>query len=141
MKKHNRFSHGLAGIIAAGAMCAALPILSSSAALTGDVDLSGKVDVLDVITLHKYLLNKQSISKEAYLNADATGDGVVNIFDLMAVTKQVVYGTPEQPEQPTETETEAETETETTTEAQTVSDGTAASIVYNGSSVALYDIN
>ncbi len=134
MKKNNRFSHSLAGILAVGAMCAALPMLSGSAALAGDVNLDGKVSVEDVVLLQKYLINKQSISQEAFQNADLNGDGKVNIYDLLSSKKQVITGqTPENP-QPTEPEP---TETETNPSAE----GTVASIVYNASSVALYDIN
>ncbi len=132
MKKSNRFSHGLAGILAVGAMCAAIPMLSGSAALAGDVNLDGQVGVQDVVLLQKYLLNKQSISQEAFNAADINGDGKVNIYDLILNKKQVISGqTPEEP-QPTETETET-----TNPDA----DGVVASIVYNNASVALYDIN
>ena len=84
MKKSNRFSHGLAGILAVGAMCAAIPMLSGSAALAGDVNLDGQVGVQDVVLLQKYLMGKQSISQEAFNAADINGDGKVNIYDLIA---------------------------------------------------------
>ena len=87
MKKSNRFSKGLAGILAVGAMCAALPMLSSSAALTGDVNLDGKVSVEDVVLLQKYLMKKATISKDAFNNADMNGDKKVNIYDLISQKK------------------------------------------------------
>lgn len=139
MKKSNRFSKGLAGILAVGAMCAALPMLSSSAALTGDVNLDGKVSVEDVVLLQKYLMNKATISKDAFNNADMNGDKKVNIYDLISQKKVILAGQSEQPEQPTETEpTSEEQPTETT---PTATEGVVASIVYENNAVKLYDLD
>ena len=136
MKKINRFSHGLAGILAVGAMCAAIPMLSGSAALAGDVNLDGNVGVQDIVMLQKYLMGKQNISQEAFHAADINNDGKVNIYDLILNKKQVISGqTPVEP-QPVETETETETEA-----ANPDAEGVVAAIVYNASSVALYDAN
>ncbi|MBR7084973.1 MAG: carbohydrate-binding domain-containing protein, partial [Oscillospiraceae bacterium] len=149
MKKSNRFSKGLAGILAVGAMCAALPMLSSSAALTGDVNLDGKVSVEDVVLLQKYLMKKATISKEAFNNADMNSDKKVNIYDLISHKKAVLSAQSEQPEQPTEpTETTETTEaTEQTSEEKptettpTATEGVVASIVYENNAVKLYDLD
>jgi len=139
MKNYHRFSHRIAGLLAAGAMCAALPVMTGNAAMAGDVNLDGQVNVQDIVLLQKYLLNKQSISQEAFQNADLNSDGRVNIYDLIFNKKQVITGQlPEQQPTETETETESQTETETT---NPDAESTVASIVYNGSSVTLYDIN
>ena len=132
MKNYHRFSHRIAGLLAAGAMCAALPVMTGNAALAGDINLDGQVNVQDIVLLQKYLLNKESITQQGFENADLNNDGKVNIYDLIYNKKQIITGQlPEQ--QPTETETETESQTET--------EGTVASIVYNGSGVTLYDIN
>ena len=92
MKNFNRFSRKLAGIIAAGAMCAALP-LSTYAAELGDVNIDGSVSVKDVVLLQKYLLKQETLSQEAFTSADLTADGKVNVFDLLLLKKQLIGGT------------------------------------------------
>ena len=138
MKKQNRFGRGLAALIAAGTMCAALPVLpfSASAGLAGDVDLDGNVSVTDVVLLQKYLLKKAPLSADAAVNADINGDGIVNIYDLISTKKQVISarsGGEEDP-QPTSEDPTTEPTSEPSSEA---SENTVVSIVYNSASVTL----
>lgn len=87
MKKY--FRKGLAGIVAAGTLCAAMPAFQMTAAqtLAGDVNLDGTVNSSDVVDMQMYLLNRASFSHQAFLNGDLTGDGRVNIFDLMLLKR------------------------------------------------------
>ncbi len=94
MKQHN-FRRGLAGFLAVGTMCAAMPAVPFSAAqtLAGDVNLDGAVSAVDVVALQKYLLGKESLSKNAFDNANVSADKSVNGFDL-AVLKKMVLSDP-----------------------------------------------
>ena len=58
--------------------------------ITGDVNLDGKVSVLDIIILKKYLLNQYHFSKYEFERADFNRDGVVNIYDLCLLKKNLV---------------------------------------------------
>ncbi len=95
MKKQNRWYRSLAGLLAVGTMCASMPALNFSAVQTmaGDVDLDNAVTESDVQGLQSYLLGTAKLSQNAYDNADLTGDGVVNVFDL-GVLKKMVSVTP-----------------------------------------------
>ncbi len=128
MKKQKRFRQGFAALLAAGTMCAALPVLpfSASAGLSGDVDLDGSVSVTDIVLLQKYLLGKDTLSEDAAANADVTGDSRVNIYDLVILKKQIIQTRSENPDTPTEPSSES-------------SGNTVASIVYNADSVTLYN--
>ena len=76
--------------------------------LLGDVNSDGSVNVLDIITMQKYMLGaKTTMSFEA---ADINKDNVIDIFDL-ALLKQMVLFPKAQP--PVETPTEAPTEAPT----------------------------
>ncbi len=91
MKSRNRLYRGLASLLAVGTMCASMPVLNFSAVQTmvGDVDLDSAVDAADVLALQEYLLGNRSLSQDAFDNADLTGDGIVNTFDLAALKKMV----------------------------------------------------
>lgn len=58
--------------------------------LAGDVNLDGRVSVLDSIILQKYLLNQYSLSEYEFLRADVNHDGMVNIFDLCILKRNLV---------------------------------------------------
>ncbi len=119
MKKVLRRS--LASLVAVGTMCASMPALTFSAAQTmaGDVNLDGAVSVLDVVALQQYLFGKNSFSQDAYDNANLTADAAVNAFDLAALKKKVLAGTPVTP----------------------TGDTVVTAIAYNGNSVTLYNAN
>ncbi|MBQ7002513.1 MAG: CotH kinase family protein [Oscillospiraceae bacterium] len=89
----------LVAALAAGMMlCTALPVTAadvpmSSVTLRGDADKNEKVGVSDIVKLTRFLL---AVDADASLNADLTGDGVLNGYDL-ALLKRMVLGkfTPE----------------------------------------------
>ena len=53
----------------------------------GDVNMDGAVDVLDLVTLQKYVLGLASLPSAAA--ADLTADGEVDVFDL-ALLKRLI---------------------------------------------------
>ncbi len=59
--------------------------------LYGDVDLSGSVDILDIIVLNKALLGSgEALSEQAMLNADVDLDGKPAAADSLAIMKYIV---------------------------------------------------
>lgn len=58
-------------------------------AIKGDVNGNGKLEIADVVILHKYLIKEQTFTKENYSLADVSDDGKVNIIDL-AMLKEMV---------------------------------------------------
>ena len=60
--------------------------------LPGDVDLSGRVDVLDAVILVQYILEPWSsqITECGFINADANGDGIVNVQDIVVIVNIIL---------------------------------------------------
>ncbi len=58
--------------------------------LKGDADLSGKVDILDVITVNKAILGKEKLEGQALTNADINGDGKPDASDSLSIMKAIV---------------------------------------------------
>lgn len=64
---------------------------TETASLTGDVNLDGQVSTLDIVALQKHLLGQYPLSQEQARQADTTGDGSVDAFDLGVLKKMVFY--------------------------------------------------
>lgn len=60
------------------------------ATLIGDVDLNGKISILDATAIQKYLVSLTSLSDIEKLNADFNGDGKISILDATAIQKHLV---------------------------------------------------
>ncbi len=58
--------------------------------LYGDVNVDGKVNVLDVIMLNKNLLGGEEISKIGALNADVDRDGTPSVADSLNILKYMI---------------------------------------------------
>ena len=88
--------------------------VSAEGKLMGDVDGSGKLEVVDIVALQRYLLgNKVRIVKRS---ADLCKDNVIDIFDLDMLKRTVLRMQNEEQnvtEPPTEEPTEDPTETMT----------------------------
>ncbi len=56
----------------------------------GDVNVDGKVDILDVILLNKALLVGEKITAEGTANADVNADGTPNSADSLSILKYTV---------------------------------------------------
>ena len=53
----------------------------------GDLDGDGIVTILDVVILVKALQGNYNLPEELSVNADVTGDGSINIYDLIGIKK------------------------------------------------------
>lgn len=58
--------------------------------LKGDADLSGKVDILDVITVNRAMLGKEKLEGQALTNADINNDGKPDASDSLNIMKAIV---------------------------------------------------
>ena len=58
--------------------------------LKGDADLSGKVDILDVITVNRAILGKEKLEGQALLNADIDGNNKPDASDSLNIMKAIV---------------------------------------------------
>lgn len=56
----------------------------------GDLDNSGKLDILDVITINKGILGIKALSKAAQKAADLNGDGMTDADDSLRLLKMVL---------------------------------------------------
>ena len=54
------------------------------------MDESGKIDILDVITLNKSLMGKEKLTEQGTKNADVTKDDNVNASDAIDIMKYIV---------------------------------------------------
>ena len=63
----------------------------------GDVDESGKVDIIDVITLNKNLMVGEELTPQGKINADVDVNKVVNEVDSLNILKYVVELVPKFP--------------------------------------------
>ena len=55
------------------------------AGLLGDVDCDGVLSMADISLLSSYILGRGTVSAQGLINADANGDGNVNVMDLPAI--------------------------------------------------------
>ncbi|MBQ8514724.1 MAG: dockerin type I repeat-containing protein [Ruminococcus sp.] len=51
-------------------------------AVPGDLNGNGKMNMMDLVQMCKYLLGEDTLSASGYAAADVTGDKLVNVFDL-----------------------------------------------------------
>ena len=68
----------------------------------GDVNLNGKVDILDAVYLNKYLATLIQFSDAQVANADCCQDGVLNDQDTTALMQFIILLIDDLPVQPTE---------------------------------------
>ena len=68
----------------------------------GDVNLDGKVDIVDAIFLNKYLATLIQFSDAQVANADCCQDGVLNDQDTTALMQFIILLIDDLPAQPTE---------------------------------------
>lgn len=65
-------------------------VLTEAAALRGDVNLDGAVDVADVVLLQKYLLALEPLSAPQIAAAELHEDGRTDVFDLAVLRRGLV---------------------------------------------------
>lgn len=59
----------------------------TAADFIGDIDLDGTITDVDVVMLTNYILNRKPLNITQLQNADLTGDGIINAFDLAALKR------------------------------------------------------
>ncbi len=72
----------------------------AESSVLGDVNTDGIVDAADVVYLKEHLLCRQELTTQQYQNADLCSDGLVTVFDLAALKRNLFTGsdTPDLPE-------------------------------------------
>ena len=55
----------------------------------GDIHHDDDVNLQDIVLLHKYLLKKETLSREQWEVSDINDDGIVNIYDWILLKKQI----------------------------------------------------
>lgn len=63
--------------------------------LKGDVNNDGTLSVVDIVTLQKYLVRRNGLSRSAWEIADMNGDGKVNVVDLTLLKYWAVRTAPQ----------------------------------------------
>ncbi len=63
---------------------------TETSVLPGDADESGKVDILDVITINKAILGKEKLTDSQLRNADVDGDNKPTAADSLMIMKAIV---------------------------------------------------
>jgi len=58
--------------------------------LKGDADLSGKVDILDVITVNKAILGKEKLEGQGLINGDINANSKPDASDSLSIMKAIV---------------------------------------------------
>ena len=107
------------------ALTAGTIALSASAAAShnykGDINRDDKVDITDVVFLQKYITGKGYISDQNLVYADVSGDGKINVVDLLLLKRLVISEAA-----PEEAEITTPAVTTTVTTAKTTAAATAA---------------
>ena len=67
-----------------------LKLAGEESSLLGDADLSGKIDILDVITVNKAILSKESLSAQQLTNADVNRNQKPDAADSLMIMKYIV---------------------------------------------------
>ena len=57
--------------------------------VNGDTSGDGKITILDLLQVQKYIKGAGSLNKESILGADTSGDGKVTILDLLQIQKDI----------------------------------------------------
>ena len=60
--------------------------------IKGDVNVDGKFDIADVVTLQKWLLAVSDIELANWEAADLCEDGKLNVFDLCVMKQKLISG-------------------------------------------------
>ena len=76
-----------AGAVVVGSEPTTEPV---GATLMGDADLNGSVNILDVITINKAILGKETLEPQGLINADTNKDGKPDSTDALNIMKAIV---------------------------------------------------
>ena len=56
----------------------------------GDADLSGTINILDILAVRDHILRINLLKDQALINADANMDSVINILDILAIRNHIL---------------------------------------------------
>lgn len=70
-------------------LCITLSSFAGTGRKRGDVNLDGKVSLLDAKYLLQYIADMRTLSQSAMVNADADGDGDINLTDAKYILEAV----------------------------------------------------
>lgn len=70
-------------------LCITLSSFARTGRKRGDVNLDGKVSLLDAKYLLQYIADMRTLSQSAMVNADADGDGDINLTDAKYILEEV----------------------------------------------------
>ncbi len=66
------------------------PASEAVSKLPGDADLSGKVDILDVITVNRAILGKEKLEGQGFINIDFNKNNAAEASESLAIMKYIV---------------------------------------------------
>ena len=55
--------------------------------IKGDVNIDGKLSAADLVTLEKYLVAEENLTRDQWLNADVNRDDSADVFDMVLIRK------------------------------------------------------
>jgi hypothetical protein len=58
--------------------------------IKGDLNLDGAVDMIDLLTMKRYILNVTKLDSKALKNADMNSNGTVNILDVVLLCRELI---------------------------------------------------
>ena len=58
--------------------------------IKGDVNIDGKLSAADLVTLEKYLVSEELLTRDQWLNADINRDDSADVFDMVLLRKLVL---------------------------------------------------
>lgn len=63
---------------------------SGTAGAKGDINNDGKVNVLDIVKIQRFIVGLDSLDEVAKISADVNGDGKVNVLDIVKIQRHIV---------------------------------------------------
>lgn len=81
---------GYGGITETSKLCTVYTQTAATAEMYGDADDNGVVDILDVVAINKYILNRYTLTEIGKLNADVDRNNVINADDALLIQKYIV---------------------------------------------------
>ena len=60
----------------------------------GDVTGEGRVDISDILIVAYFIVGRTNLTEEQFRAADCTGDGLINVIDLVSMANIILLGRP-----------------------------------------------
>ena len=58
---------------------------------SGDINIDGDVNIIDVVILVDYVLGYQSLNEDQLQQANMNNDGLINIIDIVILVENILY--------------------------------------------------